>query len=29
MANSFGAIGIIDPFKFWFGVVLTILMIWG
>ncbi|MFA6214950.1 MAG: hypothetical protein WC768_00090 [Patescibacteria group bacterium] len=29
MANSFSAAGIIDPFKFWFGLVLTVLLIWG
>jgi len=29
MANSIASQGIINPFKFWFGLILTILMIWG
>ncbi|MFA5022411.1 MAG: hypothetical protein WC508_05015 [Patescibacteria group bacterium] len=29
MANSITDQGIADPFKFWFGLILTILMIWG
>lgn len=29
MASSFGPDGITDPFKFWFGLIITVLMIWG
>lgn len=29
MASSFDSTGITDPFKFWLGLILTVLMIWG